>query len=89
MIANCKRSHNYTASEKELLLTIFEKFKSVIECKKTDTQSVRDKQTAWKDLTAVFNSQSTHVPRSDDQLKSVWKNIKGQNSKAVQPEFIC
>ena len=29
MTANCKRSHNFIASEKEL----FEKFKSVIECK--------------------------------------------------------
>jgi len=31
MTANCKRSHNFIASEKEL----FEKFKSLIECKQT------------------------------------------------------
>jgi len=35
MTANCKRSTEFTASKKELCLTIFEKFKSVIECKKT------------------------------------------------------
>jgi len=48
----------------------------VIKCKKAGAQSVCDKQKAWKDLTEIFNSQSTHVCRSDDQLKSMWKNMK-------------
>jgi len=28
-----------------------------------------------------FNSQATHVRRSDDQLKSMWKNMKARTKK--------
>jgi len=78
MTANCKRSHNFVASKQKL----FKKFKSVIECKQTDAKSVWDMQTVWKDLTNVFNSQATHVPQNDDQLKTMWKNMKARIKKS-------
>ena len=70
------RCKNFTEAEKKLLITLVEKYKSTVECKKTDAKSAKEKFQAWTELCEEFNSTSTYAKREAKQLQSFWKNIK-------------
>ena len=70
------RCKNFTEAEKKLLITLVEKYKSTIECKKTDAKSAKEKLQAWTELCEEFNSSSMYAKREVKQLQSSWKNIK-------------
>lgn len=81
-----KRSPNFLQSEKELFTTLLDEFSSKIECKKTDAMTQNEKAKAWEKLLERFNSPSTYIERSVDNLKSLWDNLKAQARKAVANE---
>jgi len=70
------RSKNFVETKKKILLELIDRYKSVIECKRTDAKSTKEKEDAWKKLCDDFNSESTYMLRTVNNLKSAWKNLK-------------
>lgn len=82
-----KRSPNFTAKEKTMLLNIIFTFKEVIECKKTDAITWKQKDEAWKKVTNIFNSQTTETfARTKESLKKFYDNVKKNVRKEVAAE---
>lgn len=50
------RSVNFTVNEIITLIEIVKKYKHVIECKKTDSTTWRDKDECWSKITDELNS---------------------------------
>lgn len=50
------RSRNYTSEEKATLINIIIKYKNIIESKKTDKVSWKDKNNTWEIIRNEFNS---------------------------------
>lgn len=53
-----RSSKHFTPTEKKLLVQILQKYKDIIENKKTDGSSVKAKIESWKKITDEFNSSS-------------------------------
>lgn len=51
-----KRSANFSQFENDILIDIITKYKQVIENKKTDGISIKEKDETWKKVEADFNS---------------------------------
>lgn len=52
-------------------------FKGIVENKKTNAQTWREKDEAWDKITKAFNSQTSEVyPRVKKALKKYYDNIK-------------
>lgn len=77
------RASNFTNGEIMRLLLLVETY-SIIENKKTDGATARQKQDAWKKLADEFNSTTTGPARSSENLQACYKNqkvkVKKQNS---------
>ena len=73
--AKKKRCANLQYNEKELLVDLITKHRSVVDCKATDTVSVKMKQEAWSSLANELNGISTSgINREPQQLKHVCKH---------------
>lgn len=89
-----KREHNFSANEKQLLISIISKYAHIIEDKKTDRTSMEAKNKAWKTVEIEFNSSSTEgVYRHSDRLKKIFCNkkhdvriLKAEDAKQVYLE---
>lgn len=82
-----KRAPNFSLNEKTLLLNILYKFKDIIENKKTNSQSWREKDDAWQKVTDRFNSQTPETyPRTKEALRKYYDNIKKNVRKEVADE---
>ncbi|CAH1117627.1 unnamed protein product [Phaedon cochleariae] len=83
------RSSNYTQQEKNLLLNIILRFKHVVESKKTDAVTWRDKNSTWTKIATLFNSQSpTGTYRDVTSLRKVYENVKKTVRKTVSDEKV-
>lgn len=51
-----KKSKNYTSTEKSLFLQILNKYKHIIECKKSNANTLRAKEDAWNEISEEFNN---------------------------------
>ena len=65
-----KRAANMTVAEKETLVELALKYRAVVECKRTDTVTAREKEAVWKTIADEFNA-TAGVPRTHQQLKQV------------------
>lgn len=82
-----KRSGNFTYDEKDVLLSCVEKRKTILENKKTDNVTTKEKDTCWEAVAVEFNNEYPHRKRTSLQLKQCWKNVKKttkQNAAAVR-----
>ncbi|XP_071577175.1 uncharacterized protein [Temnothorax nylanderi] len=71
------KSRHYTPIEKSLFLQILNKYKHVIECNKSNIDTLRKKESVWSDICEEFNNSSLITQeRSVQQLKKLWTNIK-------------
>jgi hypothetical protein len=70
------RSKNFKEAEVKLLLELVEKHKSVVECKRTDLVSTREKEAAWHQIEQEFNNASGIYYRDFKILKSKYENQK-------------
>jgi len=52
----CVRASNISEEEKSIILHCISKEKNIIECKKTDKFSNRDKNLVWDGITVNFNT---------------------------------
>lgn len=74
------RAPNFTTAEIMHLLRLVEKY-PMIENKKTDGATIREKQVAWQNLAVEYNSQTSFCPRTADNLISCYKNQKVKAKK--------
>ncbi|XP_070380698.1 myb/SANT-like DNA-binding domain-containing protein 3 [Dermacentor albipictus] len=66
----------FTEEEKDLLQDLINKYKEVIENKRTDAVSLSAKAKAWEKLCAEYNSRPFVRARDAKQLKKLWDNMK-------------
>ena len=72
-----KRAPNFTSREKSVLLNIVFNYKHIIENKKTDSITWREKDHCWTKLTSIFNSQNPeNIARSKESLRKLYDNLK-------------
>jgi len=71
-----ERASNFTTSEVTALVEIVLKYKAVIECKKTDAATWREKDEAWDSVTAEFNSKCGEIFRSKKSIKHKYDDMK-------------
>lgn len=69
------RGKNFTDNERDVVLETIEKYKNIVENKKTDTESIRIKNAAWNEITDEFNS-LLPTNRTPSQLKVFYENHK-------------
>ena len=69
--AKRKRAANLTQVERELLVDTVLKYKSVLENKRTDAVSNKEKEDVWKIAADEFNAVTTSSSRDWKQLKMV------------------
>lgn len=80
-----KRGTNFSNTEKDLLLEIIIKYKHIIENKKTDAVTAKDKGKCWDEITRKFNSESSTY-RDSITLKNCWDNMKKRTRKFYAEE---
>ena len=73
----------YSELEKSLIDELVGKHKDVLESKKNDYKSIRQKNIAWEALSHEFNSQSGVTKRDSKQLKKCWGNVKARAKKQI------
>ncbi|CAG5033588.1 unnamed protein product [Parnassius apollo] len=64
------------ASEKSLLVELVAKHFPIIENKKTDGTTLRQKSEEWKIIMQEYNSQTALIPRLAENLKAQWEAMK-------------
>ncbi|XP_017474666.1 PREDICTED: myb/SANT-like DNA-binding domain-containing protein 4 [Rhagoletis zephyria] len=70
------RAPNFTKCENLLLRDCIQKRKNVIENKKTDRNSLQQKQEAWMEVAKEFNEANTGIQRTVESLQQNYKNLK-------------
>ncbi|KAE8739091.1 hypothetical protein FOCC_FOCC015414 [Frankliniella occidentalis] len=81
-----ERTPNFTESEKDLLVAIVYEFRVVLESKKTDALTTKEKNETWELAAQAFNSRSGFVTRSAKNLKNLWGNLKGLAKAAASQQ---
>lgn len=77
-----ERSANFATAEVQLLVSLVEKFKHIIENKKTDAVTNKDKDAAWKNIENAFNSCGISTSaRSWKTLNLKYEGIKKTTKK--------
>jgi hypothetical protein len=79
MILSCdvkRRSTNFSSKEEDLLLSLVEKYKVQVECKRSDTNNLQMKTLVWQKICTEYNSSSGEVYRDSNVLKKKYGNIK-------------
>ncbi|XP_066993763.2 uncharacterized protein [Anabrus simplex] len=75
-----QRTPNYNEYERNLFVDLIAKYASIIENKRTDCVSVKEKDIAWDRLCREFNSDIRVTKRCTKQLKQFYVNMK-RNAK--------
>lgn len=83
-----KRAKNFSEYERSLLLTLVKKRQSVIECKRTDVASVKEKEAVWKIIADEFN-QKCDTFRDFGTLRMKSKNMKKACKRKFSEEKRC
>jgi len=76
---------NYSILDKEIFLSIFNKYKHIIECKQTDAKSSRQKNKTWSKVVDLYNS-NVSQKRNVEQLQQLWRNLKKKGKRAREFE---
>ncbi|KAF5301101.1 hypothetical protein FQR65_LT19282 [Abscondita terminalis] len=76
-----ERNGNYTEADKELLSTIAIKYFHIIENKKTDALTIKQKHEAWENIAVDYNSSTINLKRTALQLKNAYNNFKKKLKK--------
>ncbi|KAJ8962445.1 hypothetical protein NQ314_005741 [Rhamnusium bicolor] len=76
-----KRSRNFTDYDRNLLFELVIQYKHVLENKKTDGTSVKQKNEAWDEIPLKYNSSCQTSPRNAKQLHALYDGIKKKARK--------
>ena len=66
-----KRGSNFTAADRSLVVDLALKWASIVENKRTDFVTTRQKEEAWQSIASEFNGCAS-TPRDASTLKQVW-----------------
>ncbi|XP_031345540.1 uncharacterized protein LOC116172463 [Photinus pyralis] len=75
----------FKEQEVQLLMTLVNKYKVIIENKKTDAITWKQKQTTWEEITNEFNA-NNDVYRSCKNIKGKYENLKKNAKKKFATE---
>ncbi|KAB0797133.1 hypothetical protein PPYR_08127 [Photinus pyralis] len=82
-----QRTANYSTDEKNVLFSIICDYKGIIECKKTNAVTWKEKEATWEKISCKFNAQSPGgVYRNVTSLKKCYENAKKTVRKNVAHE---
>lgn len=81
-----KRAQNFSEAEKICLINLIQQYKDVLENKKSDAVTSKDKDKCWKVIEHLFNSRSSGEFRNSEVLKSCWDNLKKKTRKFFADE---
>ncbi|XP_018577957.1 myb/SANT-like DNA-binding domain-containing protein 3 [Anoplophora glabripennis] len=81
-----KRSVNFSAKEEGILISLIKKYRSVIECKLTDSINTTEKSNCWKRIETEFNAINCEIFRSQKVLHKKYDNIKKRAKKKFAEE---
>jgi len=79
--SQCKRAQNFSEAEKMILINLIHQYKYVLENKKSDAVTSKDKDKYWKVIEHLFNSRSSGECRNSEVLKNCWDNLKKKTRK--------
>ncbi|KYM96690.1 UPF0439 protein C9orf30 like protein [Cyphomyrmex costatus] len=77
------RSVNFTAKEMLILIEIVKKYKHIVECKKTDGTTWREKDECWSKITDELNSRCAETYRKKKSVKTKYEDIKKNLKKKL------
>ena len=81
------RTANFNSSEKRILVQLVDPYKDVVDSKRNDVTTVKEKENIWNHVTRLFNAKFTdQKPREPRNLQRLWKNIKSK-AKAQNTEI--
>lgn len=79
-----ERATNFSSSEVRLLTELVTKYRSVIENKKTDAVTNKDKDDAWTKIATTFNAASSETAvRTAKTLKLKYEGVKKLTKKKM------
>lgn len=84
-----KRAANYTQREKEILVSLIEKYFKIVENKKTNAVFNKQKAECWEKLAKEFNSTQTTGLRTGAQLKATYEKMKQLAKQHKSEEKVC
>ncbi|XP_077276970.1 uncharacterized protein LOC143905418 [Temnothorax americanus] len=77
----------YSDLEKQVFLEILKKYKHIIESKRTNSLTLKEKSEAWFIITQEYNESSLISNKKNvSQLKKYWSNLKQQNKNILTAE---
>ncbi|KAI4455388.1 apontic [Holotrichia oblita] len=86
---SCKkrdRSINFSTTEKVMLINIIQKYKSIVENKKTDITTCDEKKKVWEKIQLEFNATAANCERSVDSIRRFYENQKKNVRKIAANE---
>ncbi|KYN00509.1 UPF0439 protein C9orf30 like protein, partial [Cyphomyrmex costatus] len=73
--------------ERKVFLQILDKYKNVIEIKKSNATTLKDKDIAWSEICTKYNHSALICEEiSVQQLKKLWANLKQSQREALTKE---
>lgn len=75
MAGKIKRTANFTSEEEEILLNLVNKYKGILECRKTDNTTNHNKAIAWQNVADEYN-EAVRIQRDVKHLKNKYENVK-------------
>ncbi|XP_023233408.1 myb/SANT-like DNA-binding domain-containing protein 3 [Centruroides sculpturatus] len=77
------RQPNLTKREIDYICELVNKYKNILECKKTDSKHSKMKEETWKQLAMEYNRLPEVTQRSHVKLKMLWQNLKKRSKKML------
>jgi len=71
-----KKRQPFTEFEKNLLINLVQKYKSIIKSKQNNPSTISAKQDKWVEIENEFNSEPNVEKRDSKKLKKAWENMK-------------
>uniref|UniRef100_A0A2A4J6K5 Regulatory protein zeste n=1 Tax=Heliothis virescens TaxID=7102 RepID=A0A2A4J6K5_HELVI len=78
-----KRSPNWLMQEKMLLVDLVTEHFNIVENKRTDTASIKQKNAEWVKISEEYNSQTQFIHRTAENLKAQWESLKKATKKEL------
>jgi len=85
------RNPRVLPGEKEILIELVKEHFNVLESKRTDALTVREKQAEWSKVAVKFNQLGLAHNRTGANLKMIWENMKKGSqsySKSGEGRFV-
>ncbi|KAF5273239.1 hypothetical protein FQA39_LY07570 [Lamprigera yunnana] len=76
-----ERSGNFTEADRDLLTTIVAQYFAIIENKKSDSLTIKQKNEAWDKVAEDFNCATNNLKRTGSQLRNAYNNLKKKLKK--------